>query len=180
MTKAKNKQKKQILLIEEDPDVIEVFRGLFEIYKKQVKLSIAPNASEALKCLGSLQPHLVLLDIMLPYGDTDEEQEKVLKMGTDQKQVETGLKILNALRKGKIPDAEKDVPVVAITARIEKKFLDEVKINLGEKGWLLNKPFDDFVLEVLACDLLGLKCEMPADEIDSYREQASRAKAVQA
>ena len=55
---------KKILVVDDDPDIINQVRGILEF--PSVDMTNAGNANEAVRKYSELQPDLVLLDISLP------------------------------------------------------------------------------------------------------------------
>ncbi len=102
---------KRVLVVDEDAKTVEVV----SLYLKRdgYRVLVANDGNEALRLARESQPHLIVLDIMLP--------------GTD------GLEICRALR------AESDVPIIMLTARAEEE--DRLKgLDLGADDYII-KPF---------------------------------------
>jgi DNA-binding response OmpR family regulator len=109
----------RVLVVEDNPDLAFGLQNNLEIEGYEVV--IAPDGNEGLSRARSLNPDLVILDLMLP--------------GLD------GFRVLRALREEK-----RDVPVLILTARGEES--DKVRgLRLGADDYV-TKPFG--VLELLA------------------------------
>ena len=111
---------KRIAYVEDDPDIREVA----QIALKMVggyELSTFISGQQALVHIPTLQPQLILLDVMMP--------------GLD------GPTTLNRLRE--IPSARK-IPVIFMTAKIQSQEVAYYKA-LGALG-VIGKPFDPMTL----------------------------------
>ena len=84
--------KKHILIIEDEKDIAELLE--FNLENNDYKTSIAHNGEQGLEKARSLNPDLILLDLMLP-GIQGLDVCRVLK--TDEKMKETAIIMLTAL-----------------------------------------------------------------------------------
>ena len=66
--------KKSILIVEDDPELAEVYHTLLSQAKYDV--SVAHNGKDALKVCDEKQPQLILLDLRMPVMDGVEFLEK--------------------------------------------------------------------------------------------------------
>lgn len=111
---------KKILMVEDDADIRRVavmalkFKGGFEV-------ATAENGEEGLRKAKSDRPDVILLDSMMPVMDGPE-----------------------TCRRLKSDDELKDIPVIFLTAKSQKKEI-EAGLELGAVGYLV-KPFDPMTL----------------------------------
>ena len=61
---------KTILLVEDDPLIIQVYRGPLE--NRGFEVYVAPDGLEAMKMLLPLRPDMVVLDVMMPKLDGND------------------------------------------------------------------------------------------------------------
>jgi CheY-like chemotaxis protein len=61
---------KTILLVEDDPLIIQVYRGPLE--NRGFEVYVAPDGLEAMKVLLPLRPDMVVLDVMMPKLDGND------------------------------------------------------------------------------------------------------------
>jgi two-component system alkaline phosphatase synthesis response regulator PhoP len=102
---------KQILVVDDEPGIVEVCRDYLE--RAGFKVIIAGNGPDALTIARTKQPDLVVLDLGLPKMD--------------------GLDVTRALRK------HSNVPIIMLTARVEES--DKlIGLELGADDYL-TKPF---------------------------------------
>lgn len=111
---------KKILHVEDDPDIQAVVRMALENIGGY-KVQSCPNGRKAIEYVLTDPPQLILLDIMMP--DID------------------GLSTLHAIRA--LPN-ESDIPVIFVTAKVQKHEIDEYK-SWGAAG-VICKPFDAMTL----------------------------------
>jgi two-component system KDP operon response regulator KdpE len=110
----------KILVVDDEPDVVESVRLGFTLQWREVDVVGAANGEQALSAVETERPDIVLLDVGLP--DID------------------GFEVLREIR------AFSDVPVVMLTARDDA--LDKVKgLELGADDYV-TKPFNH--LELIA------------------------------
>jgi len=65
----------KILLVDDDADILEFIR--YNLLKEGYQVSIASNGKEAVKKSRSLQPHLIILDVMMPEMDGIEACQEI-------------------------------------------------------------------------------------------------------
>jgi two-component system alkaline phosphatase synthesis response regulator PhoP len=65
----------KILIIDDEPDIVEFLT--YNLKKEGFKIDKAYNGREALELVQRVQPHLILLDIMMPEMDGIETCEKI-------------------------------------------------------------------------------------------------------
>ena len=132
----------KILIIDDDPDIVESVRLGFSLQWREVEVISASIGEEGLQLVEESRPDLVLLDVGLPRRD--------------------GYDILRELR------GFTDVPVIMLTARDD--VADKVKgLELGADDYI-TKPFDH--LELLArvrAVLRRLDLKAPKSRIPSFR-----------
>lgn len=68
----------KILLVDDDPDILDIIS--FNLHKEGYEVSTAENGKIGLKKAKTLQPDLVLLDVMMPEMDGIETCEELRKM----------------------------------------------------------------------------------------------------
>ncbi|MBL4676671.1 MAG: response regulator [Mucilaginibacter sp.] len=105
---------KRLLIIEDDPDILEILNLIFHHEGYVVILSVTDEASYHLP---EIMPDLILLDIRL------------------QNSGQNGIAICTRL---KSQPATKDLPVLLLSA---EKGLAELCRSCGADGWI-SKPFD--------------------------------------
>jgi len=117
-------RKKRVMIVEDNPDLVEVLMLFLASVSRNVEISTASTGFEALEKLKDSQPNLIILDVMMPGMD--------------------GFEVLARLRR--LPDSER-IPVMVLTG-----YSDAVKRarDAGAQEVLL-KPFekDVFVKKVL-------------------------------
>ncbi len=111
----------RVLLIEDEPNIIEAIR--FILSRAGWRVDTHADGSSALDAVRTRAPDLIILDVMLPNR--------------------SGYDILNDLRQD---DATRDLPVLMLTARGQKKDR-ELAEKLGASRFM-TKPFSNG--EVLA------------------------------
>ncbi|MCF8381078.1 MAG: response regulator transcription factor [Bacteroidales bacterium] len=70
-----NYSKYRILIVDDEEDILEFLS--YNIKKEGFKVEIAKDGSSALEILDSFQPHLILLDVMMPKMDGIETCEAI-------------------------------------------------------------------------------------------------------
>ncbi|HET7026124.1 MAG TPA: response regulator transcription factor [Candidatus Limnocylindrales bacterium] len=132
----------KILVVDDEPDVVESVRLGFMLQWREVDVVGAANGEEALDSIERERPDIVVLDIGLPDMD--------------------GFEVLRQIR------AFSDVPVVMLTARDDA--MDKVKgLELGADDYV-TKPFNH--LELMArvkAVLRRLDMPAPANRAPSFR-----------
>ena len=109
--------KKHILLIDDDPDEIDIFIDAFRDAGRDYKYDTVANATEALKFLQNTTPDYIILDYKMP------------KMN--------GLECLVEIKKMTALDG---VPVVLYSSSLDEDIIETAEI-LGITGCVV-KPFD--------------------------------------
>ena len=110
----------KVLVVDDEPDVIEVVNLCFGLRWPEAQVTAARNAEEALKLVEEQTPDLILLDIMLPDMD--------------------GFQLCREIR------AFSDIPIMMLTARDSE--VDKVRgLEMGADDYI-TKPFSH--LELLA------------------------------
>ena len=124
--------KTKILIIDDDPDIVEAMKVVLE--SKQYQVAVARNGEEGLKKVKLDKPHLIILDVMM------ESMDK-------------GFDVARALKKDK---DYKDIPILMLTAIKERTGLGFEK-EAGDPDWL---PVDDYCDKPLKPEELISKIEM--------------------
>jgi len=70
-------EKIKILLVDDEPDILEIIR--FNLDKEGYQISLASNGLEAIKIAEKILPQLIILDIMMPHLDGIETCERLRK-----------------------------------------------------------------------------------------------------
>ena len=120
--------KKKILIIEDEPDVVNAVKALLEA--KGFEVSAAADGEEGLKKARATLPDLVLLDLMLP------------KL--------SGFVVCRLL---KFDDRYKNIPVIVITARTDERDIALAE-KVGASDYLI-KPVKPQVLLEKITDVLS-------------------------
>ncbi|MBI2912995.1 MAG: response regulator transcription factor [Chloroflexi bacterium] len=103
----------KVLVVDDEPDVIEVVNLCFGLRWPEAQVIAAANAEEALKLVEEHSPDLILLDIMLPDMD--------------------GFQLCREIR------AFSDIPIMMLTARDSE--VDKVRgLEMGADDYI-SKPF---------------------------------------
>ena len=111
--------KEKILIIEDEEDILALIH--FNLVKEGFRVEVATSGEEGFKKARDINPHLILLDLMLPGMD--------------------GMEVCHQLRKS--PDT-KDCPIIMLTAKSEEH--DIVKgLEQGADDYI-PKPFSAQVL----------------------------------
>ena len=103
-----------ILVVEDNDDLLVLFKLVLESAGYQV--ATASNGKEALQSISTIQPQLVLLDIMMPYMD--------------------GMEVARTLRR--IPDYQ-FLPILLVSAVDQ---LQDSQLQDSKANGILYKPFD--------------------------------------
>ena len=107
-------QRPQILLIEDDPDILELIE--YNLVRARFRVLTAANGEAGLEALTRLQPDLMVLDLMLPGMD--------------------GLEVCKTLRRNpQLPQ----IPIIMLTAKGEESDV-VVGLELGADDYM-TKPF---------------------------------------
>ena len=67
----------KILLVDDDPDVIEIIK--YNLVQEGYRVKVASNGEEALKKAKKNTPHLILMDVMMPKMDGIEACQEIRK-----------------------------------------------------------------------------------------------------
>jgi len=122
---------KRILIIDDDPDIVESMRVVLE--NKGYGVEIAKSGREGLERVKKNKPALIILDVMMETGDKGFDVARDLKRN----------------------DEHKDVPILMLTAIKERTGLGFDK-EAGDEDWL---PVDDYCDKPLKPDELIAKIE---------------------
>jgi len=83
----------QILLVDDEPDILEILE--YNLSKEGYQISLAENGKQALKKAKKINPHLVILDMMMPGMDGIETCKKMRKIPAMQNSIITFLTALS-------------------------------------------------------------------------------------
>ncbi|PIP21232.1 MAG: response regulator [Candidatus Omnitrophica bacterium CG23_combo_of_CG06-09_8_20_14_all_40_11] len=124
--------KVKILIIDDDPDIVEAMKVVLE--SSHYEVSIAKNGEEGIKRTKLDRPNLIILDVMM------ESMDK-------------GFDVARDLKKDK---NYKDIPILMLTAIKDRTGLD-FKNEAGDEAWL---PVDDYLDKPLKPNELLEKVEL--------------------
>ena len=105
----------KILIIDDDPDIVEAMRVVLE--SRDYQVNSAKSGQEGLKKVKLDKPDLIILDIMMETGDA-------------------GFEVAREIKK-----EHQDIPILMLTAIKEKTGLG-FENEAGDEVWL---PVDDYV-----------------------------------
>ncbi len=83
----------QILLVDDEPDILEILE--YNLSKEGYQITTANNGKKALKKAKKINPHLVILDMMMPGMDGIETCKKLREIPEMQKSIITFLTALS-------------------------------------------------------------------------------------
>lgn len=126
----------RVLIIEDDPDQIMIYKDQFEILGFEVE--VATNTEEGLSKANSVEPDAVLLDIRL--------QSK-----------NTGLEVLKKLKGDEVT---RGIPVIVFT-NFSKKAFEEEAMGLGAAKYIVKTDVVPRAVVREVRDLIGDKEELP-------------------
>ncbi len=110
-----NKNVKQILCIEDEPEMIDLIRLILE--RRGFDVQGAAGGTEGIKKIRETRPDLVLLDLMMPDLDGWEVYQQM-----------------------KADDATRDIPVIVVTAKAQS--IDKVLgLHIAKVDDYIAKPF---------------------------------------
>ena len=122
----------KILIIDDDPDIIEAMKVVLE--SKQYQVAVAKNGQEGFRKVKTDKPNLIILDVMMETSDKGFELARDLKKDPDYK----------------------DIPILMLTAIKERTGLGFEK-EAGDPDWL---PVDDYCDKPLNPEELISKVEV--------------------
>ena len=122
----------RVLVVEDDADIQKVIRMSLKM-RGVGEIVIVDNGPECIERLSGFTPDVILLDVMMPHVDGYE-----------------------TCRRLKQDAATRDIPVVFLTARVQKADRER-GMKLGALGYL-TKPFDPMTLHD---QILALFAEAP-------------------
>ena len=125
-------KKEKILIIDDDPDIVEAMKVVLE--SKNYQVSSAKNGEEGLKKAKLEKPNLIILDVMMEAADKGFDVARVLKSDKNYEHI----------------------PIIMLTAIKERTGLD-FKNEAGDEAWL---PVDDYLDKPLKPNELLAKVEL--------------------
>lgn len=121
---------KKILIVDDEPDIIEILR--FRLEKKGYRVVAAFDGEEALDQVEKEQPDLIVLDLMMPKMD--------------------GAEVCRRLKRN---PAYQEIPIIMLTAKARD--VDKMEgISLGADDYIV-KPYDAQVLFKSMEEILKLR-----------------------
>jgi len=109
--------KKRILIIDDEVDFAKIVKMNLEFLDKSFEVVLASDGKEGIKKAKAFQPHLILLDVMMPKTD--------------------GVQVLNTLKE----DARTAmIPVIMLTARNDEETKLKTAENYSED--FITKPIE--------------------------------------
>ena len=159
---SKSPGRKRVLLVEDDPRVMESLKGIIGRFGTDVEAVEANDAGKALEILRSRKKagmHLdaMILDVMMPYGEAEEELGGEKDRGMD----DAGLHLLEMLRQEEVGKGLDQLWVGVVTARIRHAVLQRIRELIGKRGRLYPKPFSTFLLQHHLSEALGIESRVP-------------------
>ena len=117
-------EKKRVLVVEDNPDLIEIVRLFVSAISDNLELATAHSGFEALESIQNQAPHLIIMDIMMPGM--------------------SGLELLERLRR--VPESSR-IPVLVLTGYVDAA----ERARAAGAQEVIIKPFDrkTFVAKVL-------------------------------
>jgi CheY-like chemotaxis protein len=115
MTRVQKMNKKKILVVDDEPDMLKLISFQFE--KSGYIVIKAVNGEEALRLMRNEKPDLVILDFLMPVMTGDE-----------------------VCKKSKIDEALKNIPILLFTVNTDTMTVEKAK-NFGA-SYCMTKPFD--------------------------------------
>jgi CheY-like chemotaxis protein len=156
--------RKLVFLVEDDGGVADHLVSILGQYKDSVAVEKAKNATDVLPWIeigsGYRRPDAILLDLMMPYGAA---RHKLDKDYTDPDDTETGIRLLEYLRRVEKEAGLDPVWVAIITARSPFALNSIGKGLLESRCKVYFKPFDTFQLESDLMTELGVPSNIPSD-----------------
>jgi CheY-like chemotaxis protein len=104
-----------VLVVDDNPDIVEGVRAIFESYDPELTLSAAGSGKAALEMMGKATPDIVLLDIMMP-----------------------GMNGWEVAARMKLEPAMKQIPIVYFTAKADE--LSRLMGGISAEDFIV-KPF---------------------------------------
>lgn len=156
-------RKPKLLIVEDDPGLLRDYQSIFSEYGNLLEIVTAKDAFETLEVLKETEtrPQAMVLDLMLAYGN--EEARNLLEADSDPNEIDTGVRILEYLRKLEERNGEKRIWVAVVTARSAWAVAERVDKLLEASGKIFLKPFDTLWLEEVVINAMGLPCRLPSE-----------------
>jgi len=121
--------KTRILFVEDERWGVDPYFN--ELKKNDFECVLAKNGDEAINELKKQKFALVSMDIMFPPGKL---------LGQDTTPIKSGIRLLEKIRHGKIPNCDPNIKVIVLTAVINYEIEQEIK-KLGVSAYL-KKPIE--------------------------------------
>ena len=160
--------KKYLLMVEDDPRVMDMLRNNLSKYSDLVHCHEATDAGQALERLRdhSSPMDAIVLDIMMSYGDALNN----LQGQTDPDQLNTGVQVLECIRREDGECNRKPIWVAVITARANHLVLEKIRALIADHGMLFIKPFDLDLLEDKLAKAMGIPSQVPPELLNTESE----------
>ena len=154
-----SKQKKVLLIVEDDPAVRVAIKKIFDQYNEiEIKDTDGPDkAWDILFSDNATRPAVLILDTIMPYGGKLQE----LNGHNDPLEIETGLRLLERLRNHEQEHRLSNIWTAIVTARSDPTILDKLYKQLGCHGRIYLKPFNDIELENDVAAIFGIDSKIP-------------------
>ena len=161
--KNKELRKKLLLLIEDE--VMETIREPFNAYRDEIEIKGADNAGMGRKMLltdfAEQRPDVLILDLMMPYGEVAEE----LDAASDPGEIETGVRLLKCLREYEREQGWSPIWVAVVTARSNPDLMERLEKLLTGCGRIYTKPFSSLELENDIATVLGIESHISLEHL---------------
>ncbi len=161
----KNKESRKRLLLLIEDEIMETIRGPFNAYRDEIEIKEADNAGMGKKMLltdsAEQRPDVLILDLMMPYGEVAEE----LDAASDPGEIETGVRLLKSLREYEREQGWSLTWVAIVTARSNPDLMERLEKLLAGCGRIYIKPFSSLELENDIATVLGIESQVPLEHL---------------
>ena len=145
-------QKAKILIIDDDPDIVESLKVVLEA--KGYGVSVAESGAEGLKKAPAERPDLIILDVMMEKIDTGFEVSRELRKDAATKS--TPIIMITAIKE--LPDLNYKMGATPSTAEMPAGYFDEAPSAADAVG-KDSLPVDFFYEKPIKSELLLEKIE---------------------
>ncbi|MGB2502870.1 MAG: response regulator transcription factor [Flavobacteriaceae bacterium] len=170
------KDKIKILLVDDEPDIIEILS--YNLMKEGYQVFSASNGEEALVQVEKVKPHLIILDVMMPVMDGIETCEIIRK---DKRYQETVIMFLSARSEDYSHVAAFDVGADDYVNKPIKPKVLKSKVNALLRRFLNSEVSSEIVhgdliinLDEYKVTLKDKKISLPRKEFELLRLLASQ------